>query len=96
MKVSDIKKLDEKTQKVIVELLRIGFKPTQIGVYTMYANVHITLPSAFGISVLKKVVNIMPDGSSISSGNNFRSGITIRLPWNLSDDNYKNNKTVFD
>jgi hypothetical protein len=96
MKIADIKALDNNTQKVIVQLLKIGFKPKQIGVYTMYGNVHITLPSALGISILKKIVDIMPNSSSISAGNNFRSGITFRLPWNLPDENYKNKKTTFD
>jgi hypothetical protein len=83
MKPSDISKLDSQTKTIVYGLFDLGFKSREIDIYTMYANVHISLPSAIRTSVMKNILDLLPDGSSISSGNNFRSGLTIRLPWNL-------------
>jgi hypothetical protein len=83
LKPSDLNKLDDKTKEFVQNILEIGFKHRQIGIYGMYANVHITLPSAIRVDELKQLIGVMPAGSSLSTGNNFRSGLTIRLPWNF-------------
>lgn len=96
MKASDLNKLDSNTNDVVMNLMGIGFKLNQISIYTMYANVHISLPSAMKTSAMKKIVKFLPDDSSISAGNNFRSGLTIRLPWNFPAENYQKKHTHFD
>jgi hypothetical protein len=83
LKPSDLNKLDDKTREFVQNILKIGFKHRQIGIYGMYANVHITLPSAIRVDGLKQLTGFMPAGSSLSTGNSFRSGLTIRLPWNF-------------
>ena len=96
MKKSDLKKIDSKTSWVIASLISLGFKYRELGVYSMYANVHITIPSNIDKRTLMLLFNDLPEGSTIGAGNNFRSGLTIRLPWNFPDENYEKNKTVFD
>jgi hypothetical protein len=96
MKTSDFNKLDNQTLDVVNDLIYLGYKPREIGVYTMYANVHITIPSSMGIITFKRLANILPDGSSVNTGNNFRSGFTIRLPWNFPAENYEKKWTHFD
>ena len=96
MKKSDINKVDDRTKSILNGLLDIGFKIRELGVYTMYANVHITLPSGIPITTVGEIVNLLPFGSSLSAGNHFRSGLTLRLPWNLPSENYEKRETVFD
>ncbi len=86
MKKSELQQIirEEILKETNYNLVIDNLKPSDlIGIYGMYANVHITLPSAIRVDGLKQLTGFMPAGSSLSTGNSFRSGLTIRLPWNF-------------